>query len=365
MESLYIHKILHDQMPSHLFLPGYGNIRPEKEMKTLRLYSPGNLRLQTEDTPTPEDGEALLRVKAVGLCGSDLHWLQEGGIGDTKLTNPLILGHEAAGEIIMGARKGERVAIDPLIPCSQCRYCQQGHPNLCPTQRFAGHGDLDGAMCEVMAWPDKLLYTLPEKISAVEGAMLEPLGVALHAVDLAKVQIGMRVGVFGCGPIGLLIVQLLQLKGVSQIVATEKLPHRIQAAKAFGDIGVFPANEALDQILAATNGAGLDVCIEVAGDNEAVEIAVASARPGACVVLVGIPTADRTTFSASIARRKGLNIKLSRRMKHVYPRAIQLVYSDKVDVAGLVTHRYSLHDFEKAMDTATHREGLKVIIEPT
>jgi L-iditol 2-dehydrogenase len=197
----------------------------------LRLHGAGELRLHEEPAPMPDPHEALIRVRAVGLCGSDLHWFSEGGIGDALISKPLVLGHELAGEILTGERQGEHVAIDPAIPCGQCRSCRHGHPNLCPSVKFAGHGEQDGGLREQMAWPEEHLFALPDSISAAEGAMLEPLGVALHAVNLAKVQIGMRAGVFGCGPIGLLVIQLLRVMGAAQIVATEVLPHRLEAAR--------------------------------------------------------------------------------------------------------------------------------------
>lgn len=333
---------------------------------TLRLHRAGELRLHEEPAPVPDPHEALIRVRAVGICGSDLHWFSEGGIGDALISRPLVLGHELAGEILTGERQGERVAIDPAIPCGQCRSCRHGHPNLCPSVKFAGHGEQDGGLQKQMAWPQERLFTLPASISQAEGALLEPLGVALHAVDLAKAHIGLRAAVFGCGPIGLLVIQLLRLAGASQIVATEILPHRLEAAKEFGATHVVRAQSGLEsaQILALTHNEGLDVCIEAAGENVAVESAIETARPGARVVLAGIPADDRTSFRASTARRKGLTIKLCRRMKHAYPRAIQLVESGKIDVASLITHRYPLRDFRRAIETAIQRKGLKVVVEP-
>lgn len=334
--------------------------------QVLRLHHAGNLKLHQEPTPAPNPHEVLIRVKAVGLCGSDLHWFQEGGIGDDVISKPLVLGHEIAGEILTGKRQGQPVAIDPAIPCGMCSSCQHGHPNLCPFIKFAGHGEQDGGLQERMVWPEEHLFDLPASMSSLEGAMLEPLGVALHAVNLAKVQVGMHVGVFGCGPIGLLVIQLLRLQGAAQIVATEILPHRLEAAKESGATHIFQAQQGIEceQILAATHNEGLDICIEAAGDNSAVETAIETARPGGQVVLVGIPEDDQTAFRASAARRKGLTIKLSRRMKHTYPRAIQLVESKKIHVAELVTHRFPLREFQQAIETAVQRKGIKVVIEP-
>jgi L-iditol 2-dehydrogenase len=335
-------------------------------MKVLRLYDVRDLRLRDEPEPVPGPGEVLLRVTAVGLCGSDLHWLSEAGIGDARLQEPLVLGHEFAGVIESGERYGQRVAVDPAVPCGACEFCLEGNPNLCAVLRFAGHGTEDGALREYMAWPTHCLHPLPDSLTDADGVMLEPLGVAIHAVDLGHLKTGMTVGVFGCGPIGLLVLQVARVAGATHVIVTDKLPHRLEAARSLGATAVFQAAGGREsvEVLAATDGKGVDVAFEAAGENEAVETAIAAARPGARVVLIGIPADDRTTFTASLARRKGLTIKLTRRMKPVYPRAIRLVESSMVDVCSLVTHRFPLEEFDKAFSIAQGREGLKVIIEP-
>ena len=335
-------------------------------MKVVRLHGLGDLRFQAEPEPVAGPGESLLRVTAVGICGSDLHWFEEGGIGDSQLTRPLILGHEFAGVIEAGPRRGQRVAVDPAIPCQQCEFCLEGNPNFCADLYFAGQGNQDGALRQRLSWPTRCLHPLPDSLSDIDGAMLEPLGVAIHAVDLGKIKPGLTVGVFGCGPIGLLILQMARLAGASRLMATDKRLDRLEAARALGATATFQAAEGEEgaAILAATNGRGVDVAFEAAGENEAVETALATAKRGARVVLVGIPADDRTSFRASVARRKGLTIKVSRRMKHVYPRAMQLVENGLVDLRSLVTHCFSLADFNQAFRIAQKREGLKVVIEP-
>jgi L-iditol 2-dehydrogenase len=215
-----------------------------------------------------------------------------------------------------------------------------------------------------MTWDEKCLFPLPDSLTNEEGAMLEPLGVAIHAVDLAHLKTGMTVGVFGCGPIGLLIIQLVKLAGAEKIIATDKLPHRVEAAKTYGANHVFCVEDRLEgsAVLAATGGRGVDVAFEVAGDQGAVDDAFAAVIPGGKVTLAGIPDNDSTSFSASLARRKGLTIKLVRRMKHTYPRAIDLVSQGLVDVRSLVTHHFPLAQAEEAFLAAERREGLKVMI---
>ena len=330
-------------------------------MKSVRLYGTGKLQTHDEPVPVAGVGEKLVHIKSVGVCGSDLHWFSEGSIGDAKLNRPLVLGHEFAGE----TEDGQRVAVDPAIPCGHCEFCELGHPNLCDNLIFAGHGEYDGALREYASFPTRCLFPIPDSLSYADGAMLEPLGVAIHTVDLGKLKAGMTVGVFGCGPIGLLVVQIAKLSGAANIFATDKLPHRVEAAKRFGadQAYVVDDNSQLSEIRAATQGRGVDVSFEAAGEQDAVDDAFAAVRPGGKVILAGIPDDDRTFFSASVARRKGLTIKLVRRMKHTYPRAIELVSKELVDVRSIVTHRFSLEECEEAFCVAERREGLKIIIE--
>ena len=327
-------------------------------MRALRLHGPNEPRLHDEPDPSPAPGEVLVRVSAVGLCGSDRHWLLEGGIGDAKLEHPLVLGHEFAGVVASGAHEGERVAVDPAIPCGACDLCAAGLDHLCPAVRFAGHGSTDGALRTLLSWPERLVHPVPETLTDVEAALAEPLGVALHAFDLGHVRPGAGAGVFGCGPLGLLLVQLLHMAGASPIVATDLLAHRLAAAEELGATHAVLAGElALDE--------GLEVAFEAAGDDGAVDEAVASLRPGGRLVLIGIPDDDRTSFRASAARRKGLTLLLSRRMRAAdLPRALRLAAEGRVDLTLLVSGRYALDEWSDAFAALRERRGLKVVIEP-
>ena len=193
--------------------------------------------------------------------------------------------------------------------------------------------------------------------------MLEPLGVAIHAVDLAHIKLGSVVLIVGCGPIGQLAIQLVHAAGASAVLAIEPLPHRRELATRYGAVTADPVDSA-DLIGSFGDGYGADVVIEIAGTDPAVDIALNGARPGARVVLAGIPGGDRTTFATSTARRKGLTLVMSRRMKEVYPRAIRLVESSQIAVDGIVSDRFELNQIELAMKTAAARSGHKVILHP-
>ena len=256
--------------------------------------------------------------------------------------------------------------MDPALPCRQCATCLRGDQNLCPDVVFAGHGDHDGALQDYLVWPAWALHPLPDKLSSADGAMLEPLGVALHALDLGHVRIGCTAVVVGAGPIGLLLVQALRRVGAHRVVVIEPLAHRRDAALRFGADTVLDVQEASDDsvLMDATGSGGADVAFELAGCDVAVETALRAARPGARVVLGGIPDGDRTCFPASLARRKGLALILVRRMNDAYPRAIRLAEQGLIDISSIVTHRFPLDRVADAFAVAAAREGLKVVVEP-
>jgi L-iditol 2-dehydrogenase len=249
-------------------------------MRAARLHGPGDVRVEDEETPRPADGEWLVEVTSVGVCGSDLHWFSEGGIGDAVVSRPLVLGHEMAGVVRGGPADGRRVAIDPAIPCGVCEPCRDGYPNLCPEIIFAGHGSCDGGLRQLMAWPSHRLHELPDGLSDDEGALLEPLGVAVHALDFGHLRVASTVAVVGCGPIGLMLVQLARLAGATRVLAVEPLPHRLEAAVRYG---AEPAGES----------AHADVVFEVNGSEASIDTALRLAKPGSRVVLVGIPDGDK------------------------------------------------------------------------
>ncbi len=334
-------------------------------MRAARLHGLQDIRVETEHDPVPAAGESLVRVTAVGLCGSDLHWFGRGSIGDAVLTDPLVLGHEIAGIAEGGPLDGRRVAVDPSIACGACPQCWEGDRNLCQRVRFAGHGRNDGGLRELMTWPTALLHPVPDAVSDADAAMLEPLGVALHAIDLSHVSIGDTAVVVGCGPIGLCMIQLARIAGAGKVIAVELLAHRREAASRLGaDVVLDPEEAGYAEALEAAAPLGADVVLEVAGTDRAVDLAIAAARPGVRVVMAGIPDEDSTTFTASSARRRGVSLILCRRMKEMYHRTTPLVADGLVDVRSIVTDTFGLDRVADAFRTASRRGGGKVIVDP-
>jgi L-iditol 2-dehydrogenase len=334
-------------------------------VKVARLHGVGSVEIHDEPEPKPAAGESLVRVASVGLCGSDLHRFGEGVLGMEALSRPLILGHEFSGVIADGPRRGQRVAVDPAHACGHCEMCVVGNHNMCLVGTFAGAGTHDGALREFVTWPTELLYPLPDALSAADGAMLEPFGIALGAVDLAQLKVGASVAIVGCGPIGLLLVQLARAAGASVIVAVEPLEHRRDAARRFGaDVVVDSASIEPHMIRDATGGRGVDVSFEVAGTKQSLDTALRATRRGAKVVVVGIPSDDEMSFSASLARTQGLTLYMQFRTRATVSRAISMVEKKLVDVSSIVTEHYPLEKAADAFSSANSRSGLKVVVEP-
>lgn len=313
----------------------------------------------------PSEGEVLLRVLAVGLCGSDAHWFREGSIGDAVLGDGLVLGHEFSAVIESGPRAGQRVAVDPAIPCLECAECVAGRPNLCLNLRFAGHG-IDGALRRHMVWPARCLVPIPDHVPDEQGAMLEPLGVALHAIDLAGDVEGASVGVTGCGPIGLLLIAALRHLGFGQIVVTDPLAHRVEAAVNLGATrGIVIEGEENERAFVGEMGSVLDVVFETAGSDRALHTALIAVRPGGRVVLVGIPDRDRTSYVASLARRKELTLAVCRRMlPGDLVQAAEIAGSGLSGLQSLVSHRFPMSQAADAFRALIEQVGLKVMIIP-
>jgi len=334
-------------------------------MLAVRLHPDRQIRLHDEPEPEPGPGDAMVRVTSVGLCGSDRHWVVDGGIGDAVLDRPLILGHEFGGTVETGRFRGRLVAVDPAISCGRCEWCRGGASNLCPEVRFAGHGHTDGGLRELVAWPERCLYPLSERTEAGDAALIEPLSVAIHSFDLTDGVAGATVAVIGCGPIGLMLVALARASGAARILATDPLPHRLEAARELGARTLADPGGAGGLGRAEATEPRVDVAFDAAGDASATGTAVESARPGGQVILVGIPSDDHVTFRASVARRKGLTIKLVRRSStDSFRRAVEMIDEMGPVLKRLVTLRTSLGEAPRAFDALVQRSGIKVVVEP-
>ena len=347
-------------------------------MLGVRLHGPKNLRVERMPRPGPPGhGQALVRVKATGICGSDLHCYLDARIGDTSIDGPLVLGHEFSGVVeavgpesfdgrFEPLKPGTRVAVDPAQPCGHCELCEHGHPNLCTDLPFCGNYPYGGSLCEWIHMPARSCFPVSRKIDDEAAALLEPLGVAIHAVDFAKLRVAHSAAIIGAGPIGLLILQMAKLAGADPIFITDKFPWRLKLAQKWGGIPIrYDQEDAVRRVMKETRGRGVDVAIEAAWADDSVIQAAEMLRLGGRLVIVGISGGNRLELKASTARRKGLTIIMSRRMKHTYPRAIRLAESERVDLHSLVSHRFPLKKAPEAfkLNTAYEDEVVKVMIK--
>ena len=330
--------------------------------RAAKLYAVGDLRVEQSVGPreTPA-GWSTVAVTSVGLCGSDLHWFAEGGTGEVSLDSPVVPGHEFAGVALDGPLAGRRVAVDPAIPCGRCESCRARHANLCPDVKFAGHQKLDGGLQERLLWPDELLVPLPDGLSDDAGALLEPLGVAIHAVRHAHVRPRDDVLVVGAGPIGVLAVAVALRAGASRVFVSEPLEHRRQTATRYGADAAWAPEAVADELMTLTAGRGVDVAVEMAGTDDAIATAVACARPGGRVALGGIPSGAKSSFPAAAARRKGLTFAMVRRMNGTYAEAIDLATTG-IDLDDLVSDHFPLERSPEAFEHALGRTGDKTVI---
>lgn len=343
-------------------------------MQAAVLHGIRDLRVDTVPRPQPGPGEVLLKLAAVGVCGSDVHYYLEGGIGAAIVTAPIIMGHEpsayvaALGEGVDSLEVGQLVAVEPAIHCGHCEMCQTGHPNLCPNVRFCGTPPINGVFSEYAVMPAHNCVPLPPGFTPADGALLEPLGVAIHTVDLSHIRVGQTIAVLGAGPIGLLIAAVAKAAGAGQIFMTEPLAFRREFARDYVADAVFNPDEedVAAAVLRASKGRGVDIVFEAAGALETPQQGANMLREGGTLVLCGIPgEADTLTLTASIIRRKGLTIKMVRRMKFVYPRGIRMVQQGMVDLKSIATHFLLLADIPAAFEmVANYRDGvIRAVVE--
>jgi len=342
-----------------------------ERMKVAVMTKVGEIELQERPVPKPRQGEILVRVKSVGICGSDIHYFIEGRIGDFIVHPPFVLGHECAGEVVeVGEgveriKPGDKVALEPGIPCRICKFCLSGHYNLCPRISFWATPPVDGVFCEYVVHPEFLAYPLGQDISFEEGALVEPLAVGVYAVQRTKVEFGETALILGCGTIGLLTLQALKIKGVERVIAVDTIPTRLQKAKELGAEEVLNPEETLveEEVMVVTKGEGVDLIFETAGSSATTRMAVDLASNGGKIILVGFPPPTQLDISKIIFRE--LNVFGSWRYANVYDKAVELVNDKKVDLKSIVTHRYSgLENVEEALFFASNRkhEAIKVLV---
>ena len=333
--------------------------------------------IEVRETPAPliaRDDDVLVRSQAVGVCGSDLHYYLSDSVGADKVKYPFIPGHECAGVVtdvgpkVARVKPGDTVVIEPAVSCGTCDQCRTGRPHTCRKQLFLGHyGELTGGMAELTLAPERNCIPLPSRMTAVQGALAEPLSIALYATGLAGSVRGKAMAVLGTGPIGLCAVMALKADGAGAVYATEKVEAREKAAVTAGaDWTGNPDREDVVGSILAHESPGLDIVFECCGDQAALDQAVALLKPGGTIVVVGIPLEPRVFFDTSKVRRKEIRIQNVRRQNRCLEKAVGMIHAGRVKVDFLATHFFGLDLAREAYETAaTRRDGvIKAIVMP-
>ena len=339
-------------------------------MQVAVLKAPGRLELEARPRPEPDPEEVLVAIGEVGICGSDLHYFEHGRIGDFVVDEPLILGHESAGEVtevgaaVSDVDVGTRVALEPGVPCRRCAHCRRGEYNLCPDVTFMATPPDDGAFAEYVAWPADFAHPLPESVSVREGALCEPLSVGVHAVRRGEVGVGDSVLVTGAGPIGLLAMAAARAAGAAEVFVSDVTAAKRERARERGaDAAIDPTGADLaDAVADRTGGAGADVVIEAAGARSAISGSLDAVRWGGTVVFVGLADEAEVPLDVLDIVDKELDVRGSFRYRNAYPAAIELLADGVVDVAGIVDFEAELAEIEPAFRRAMDDETVKGMV---
>ena len=342
-------------------------------MKAALLAAPR--RIEVRETPHPPDpgaGEVLVKLKGIGICGSDLHYYLDGRVGDATIGFPSILGHEPVGNVIavgpgVGHLKpGQLVNIEPAITCGHCEYCVSGRTNICTQIVFMGGRESPGFFREYAVVPATNVEPVPEAVDWLQAALVEPLAVVCHAMDLCPVRPGDTVAVLGAGPIGLLAVVMARLAGANQIIAADKVAHRAALARGVGaDVGVHtPGESVVDAVRDLTAGRGADVVFDAAAARDTIAAGLQCARPGANFVLIGIPYEKNLPLDLHRAIEREVRIQAIKRGNHCGHHAMNLIAAGRIPGA-LITHRIPLERTAEGFTMLEdYRDGVgKVIIE--
>jgi len=342
-------------------------------MLIAELTAPREFRLAQQEIAEPGPGEVQVRVRAVGICGSDLHSYAEGGVGDTPCVYPMVLGHEPAGTVVKtgdgasGWAAGDRAALEPALYCYHCEFCRRGQHNVCANIRFLSTPGNAGFFRELVNLPAANLLGIPPQLSLEVAALAEPLAIGLHSLQFAAIQIGETVAVFGAGPIGLVTIACLRLAGAGRIWAVEPVAHRREMALKMGAAAALDPNsgDVASEIVKDTGGRGVDCAIDCAAKESTTNEAIGAARNAGRVVLTGIHSASFVPFEVSPMRRKELAIFNVRRSNHESHAAIELLIEHTARFAPMITHRRPLDQIGEAFRiTEQYADGVgKMTVE--
>jgi len=326
------------------------------------LLKKGDLKMEQRPIPKPGRNEVLIRVHSVGICGSDVHYWVNGCIGDFVVRSPMVLGHETSGVVaelgpdVHHLKIGDRVAIEPGVPCRSCNYCKGGQYNLCPDITFCATPPYDGTLTRYYVHAADFCFKLPDNVSFEEGALLEPLSVAVHACRRANITVTETVLICGAGPIGLVNLLTAKASGAATVCVTDVDEYRLKMAKSLGadltlQVSKKDPKVLAEEVAALFGGRRPDKTIECSGAEPSIQLAIYATKSGGTIVLVGLGPAEVRLPIVNAAVRE-VDIRGVFRYANCYQVALSMVARGLVDVKPLVTHRFKLEESLKAFETA-------------
>ncbi len=336
----------------------------------------GIRQMEMKQVPDPmlvNDTDVLIRMKVIGVCGSDVHYYKSGKIGSQVVRYPFPVGHEGAGEVVKVGPKvqrvkpGDRIAIEPAMPCWKCDQCKAGRPHTCRKLKFLGcPGQADGCLSEYIIMPETSCFPIPEQMSYDEAAISEPLAIGLYAVNGSIPMEGAKVGILGFGPIGMSVLLPAIAKGASKVYVTDKIDERLELARRNGAVYAGnPDKQDVVQEIVAGEPEMLDVVFECCGQQEAVDQAIDLLKPGGKLMIIGIPEFDRWSFPVDKMRHKEVTVQNVRRQNETLDETLEMIAKQRVDVNPMATHRFSFDDTKAAFDLVSeYKDGvMKAMID--
>lgn len=334
-------------------------------MRVAIMEGIGKMGFTQRPIPTPKEDEVLVKLEYVGICGSDMHYYETGAIGDFVVEPPFVLGHEPGGTVVEVGSKvthlkvGDRVALEPGKTCGHCRYCREGKYNLCPDVVFFATPPVDGVFQEYVAHEADLCFKLPDNVSTLEGALIEPLAVGFHAAIQGDAHLGQKAVVMGAGCIGLVSMMALKARGVQDVYVVDVMDKRLDKALELGATAVINGKkeDVVARLNQLTGGLGTDLAIDTAGSEFTVRQAIMAAAKGSTIVLVGYSRTGEMNMPTDFILNKELTLKSVFRYRHIYPIAIEAVASGKVNLKGIVSNIFPLSDIQNAMDESIRNKA--------
>ncbi|RLD71880.1 MAG: hypothetical protein DRJ29_16325 [Bacteroidetes bacterium] len=343
-------------------------------MKAMMLTGIRQMEMKEVSTPALlNDRDVRIKMKTLGVCGSDIHYYVSGKIGSQVVQYPFTVGHEGAGEVeavgkeVSMVKPGDRIAIEPAMPCWECDQCQTGRPHTCRNLRFLGcPGQAEGSLSEYIVMPETSCFKIPDKMSYDEAAISEPLAIGLYAVKQSIPMNGARVGILGFGPIGMSVMLPALAMGAKEVYVTDKIDERLRIAEKSG--ASLTANPDREDVVKKITGEVpelLDVVFECCGQQDAIDNAVDLLKPGGKLMVIGIPEFERWSFPVDISRRKELSIQNVRRQNEAVQPALDMMASGEISVSAMATHRFSFERSKEAFDlVAAYGDGvMKAMID--